>query len=452
MQTAPARFAEAMTRQVPRYTSYPTAVQFSSAVGPEDYARWLADIQPDASLSLYLHVPFCAQLCWYCACHTRVVNGYDSIARYRDALAAEIAGVRRAIGRRADIRHIHWGGGTPTVLRAGDFRSLDAALRENFSVSTDAEIAVEIDPRRLDDDMVDALASAGVTRVSFGVQDFDQDVQAAINRHQSFELTRDAVERLGSAGVRSVNIDLVYGLPRQTEPSIAATVRKTIELRPDRIALFGYAHVPWLKSHQRLIREAELPDASDRWAQMTAAAMLLTGAGYRAIGIDHFALPEDDLARAAAGGRLHRNFQGYTTDDAPYLIGFGASAISSLSRGYAQNTADVAAWLGRIEAGGLATARGIALSAEDRLRNELIERLMCDLSVDVATVARRHDVHGDVLSDALPALDHLAQTGIVQVEGSVVRVPQEARPLARLAAAAFDGYLRSDQGRHSAAV
>lgn len=445
-------FAKAMARVVPRYTSYPPATHFTPSVGPGTYERWLAAIPADASLSLYVHVPYCVKLCWYCACHTRVANRYDSIERYRDALIAEIALVRARLGGRNRVAHLHWGGGTPTVLHPGDFAGVDRALKGAFAFDDKTEIAVEIDPRSLDDAMVATLAGCGATRVSFGVQDFDPKVQAAINREQSFDLTRSAVKRLRGAGIRSVNLDLVYGLPLQTVAGLSRTIAQTLALAPDRIALFGYAHVPWMKPNQKLIRDQDLPGTELRWTMARTAADMLREAGYVAIGIDHFARPSDSLAQAAATGHLRRNFQGYTTDTADDLIGFGASAISAVPQGYAQNAADTAAWLSLVETGHLPTARGIALTPEDRLRREVIERLMCDLMVDLETVAQAYGKPASTFADALPALRSLAEDGIVDFDGWIVRVRPEARPLARLAAAAFDSWLAAGSGRHSVAV
>ncbi len=442
-------FAAALARPVPRYTSYPTALQFTPAITDRDHARWLSSVPADAALSLYLHVPYCAQLCWYCGCHTRVASRYSSVARYGAALRTEIRGVAARLGARRRVTQIHWGGGTPTVLQPADFTALAETVGSSFEVASDAEIAVEIDPRTLTDEMVHALAATGTNRVSFGVQDFDPRVQAAINRLQPYAMTELAIARLRGAGVRSVNLDLVYGLPLQTVDSLRDTVERVIELQPDRIALFGYAHVPWMKPHQRLINEQDLPGPADRWALASQAAALLTGAGYLAIGIDHFAKPDDPLARAAAAGLLRRNFQGYTTDTAECLIGFGASAISRLPQGYAQNDADVAGWQRRIESGRLATARGVRLTTDDRLRADIIERLMCDLSVDLRAVTARHGsaATGFTLP---PELGEAIRLGIATVDDLVVRIAANARPLARIAAAAFDSYRAG--GRQSAAV
>jgi oxygen-independent coproporphyrinogen III oxidase len=448
----------AFSRSVPRYTSYPTAAQFSDQTGPADYAAWLGRLPPETRLSLYLHVPYCRELCWYCACHMRVTKRDDILERYRDALLREIETVRRTLGFRPAVHHLHWGGGTPTILKPDDFRQIRDSLGHAFDIDPDAETAVEIDPRTLSEAMVETLAATGTTRVSFGVQDFDPVVQAAINRRQSFAVTRQAVERVRRAGIRSVNLDLVYGLPHQSEETLRATIEQTLSLAPERVAIFGYAHVPWLKRHQTLIAEAALPGPRERWAQSRLAADLLTAAGYVAIGIDHFARPEDRLAQAAAGGRLRRNFQGYTDDNSDALIGFGPSAISALADGYTQNTADIPAWLARVEAGELATARGIALDDEDRLRRDVIERLMCDLRVDLLALLRTRPTLFRALADVHPALAELERAGLVVLEGPTVRIVPQARPLARIVAAAFDASLASPPApgealkRYSAAV
>jgi oxygen-independent coproporphyrinogen III oxidase len=446
-------FAAALARPVPRYTSYPTAPQFGPAVSAATYANWLGRLSAHVPASLYLHIPYCNQLCWYCGCHTRVASNEDSLWRYCDALLEEIRLVKEAIGpRRLPLARVHWGGGTPTTLSPDALRRIHQTLTASFDIAPKAEIAVEIDPRTLSEPLVDALADIGTTRVSFGVQDFDAAVQAAINRIQPFEMTRDAINALRGRGIESINLDLVYGLPLQTTESVQRTISKALALAPDRIALFGYAHVPWLKRHQSLIDEGDLPGPEARWQQAGAAAEMLLDAGYVQIGIDHFALPKDSLAVATREGRLHRNFQGYTDDASDILIGLGASAISSLPAGYAQNTTDVAQWLSAIESGALAITRGIHVGDDDRVRRSIIERLMCDLRVDLRDVARPGAAVGPLLAEANPGLQQLERLGIVTVTGPVIQVAPAARPLARVVASTFDAYLAAGKGRHSAAV
>ncbi len=446
------RLIERYDLGVPRYTSYPTAPHFGPAVTAGVYRRWLAGVAGSRALSLYVHVPFCARLCWFCGCHTRVINAYEPVARYVDRVLDEARAVAEAIGRAPPVRHMHWGGGTPTNLKARDVRRLAEGLRRAFPFAADAEFAVEVDPRTLTEDTATALAEAGVNRASLGVQDFDPAVQAAINRHQTYAMTATAAEGLRRRGISRLNIDLMYGLPEQSVAGIERTVDQALALAPDRLALFGYAHVPWMKKHQRLIDESKLPNARARFDQAKTAAERLVGYGYVAIGLDHFARPDDALAVAAANGGLRRNFQGYTTDAADALIGLGASAIGALAEGYVQNVVAVADYDAAVGAGRFATVRGVALDADDRLRRDVIERLMCDLVVDLDDIATRHNVGVDDFGDDMAALGPMAADGLVSIEGSRVAVTEAGRPFLRVAAAAFDRHLRAGAQRHARAV
>ena len=439
-------------RLVPRYTSYPTAPHFSPAVTSADYAGWLAALPEDAPLSLYLHVPFCASLCLFCACHTTVVNQHAPLKAYADTLLMEIELLARSIGRRQLVQHIHWGGGTPTSLPAAAMADIATRLRAYFDVADDAEIAVEIDPRTLSAASLDAMAAMGTTRASLGVQDFDPKVQAAIGRIQDFALTERCATALRHAGIRSLNLDLIYGLPHQTVDGIRDTVRQALALRPDRVAVFGYAHVPWMKKHQALIPDAALPGREERFAQREAAELAIAEAGYIGIGLDHFALPGDALAQAAENGHLKRNFQGYTTDVAPVLLGLGASSIGSLPQGYVQNLPSVPAWRDAIRAGTLPIARGIATTEDDRLRRDIIEQIMCGFAVDLAQTAARHRTSPTALMAAAPALQDMQRDGLIDWDGFRVAVRPEGRPFVRNVAAAFDTWLQPGAGRHSAAV
>ncbi|HWA48845.1 MAG TPA: oxygen-independent coproporphyrinogen III oxidase, partial [Dongiaceae bacterium] len=297
-------------QRAPRYTSYPTAPHFTHNIDDAEYQTLLTGLDPNESLSLYLHVPFCQTMCWYCGCHTRIVASYSPIEAYLDALEAEIRMVAAALPQPMNVRHIHWGGGTPTIMAPAAFRKLMGTLRECFEVVADAEIAVEIDPRRVTDEMIDALGQSGVTRASLGVQSFDPTVQAAINRIQSYEQTARATEKLRGAGVAAINFDLIYGLPHQTAESCGNTVARALQLAPDQFSVFGYAHVPWMKKHQRMIDTAALPNPQQRLAQFGVIAERLAEAKYRRIGLDHFAKPDDRLVRCLDAGTLRRNFQG----------------------------------------------------------------------------------------------------------------------------------------------
>ncbi|MCC7429194.1 MAG: oxygen-independent coproporphyrinogen III oxidase [Alphaproteobacteria bacterium] len=444
--------------RIPRYTSYPTAVQFHPGVTEATLRGWLAGLPATAPVSLYLHVPFCRVLCWYCGCHTTAVTGAavarsdGPVAQYVETLLAEAALWAGALGRRQPVTHLHWGGGTPSIVGPERWRRLMAGLADRFAFAPGAQIAAELDPRTLDAEMIAALAETGVNRVSLGVQDFDARVQMAVNRVQPYELVAAKVAALRAAGVGGLNLDLMYGLPHQSVASVVDTAEKALALNPDRIALFGYAHVPWMKKHQTLLPEAALPGPAERLAQFRAAAHLFERAGLVAIGLDHFARPEDPLARAAAEGRLRRNFQGYTDDPAPVLFGLGASSISALPQGFAQNAAAVPAWREAVAAGRFAIARGVAITPEDRLRADLIERLMCDLALDIAARCRLAGADPQRFAGLLPALDAMAADGLLERQGWRIRMSRRGRPFVRGAAALFDAYLDAAGTRHARAV
>jgi oxygen-independent coproporphyrinogen-3 oxidase len=438
--------------RLPRYTSYPTAPHFSSAIGADTYYDWLSAIPAQAIASLYLHIPFCRAMCWYCGCNTMVAKHDGPINDYESALCREIEMVSRRIGRRLAVGHVHFGGGTPTILSPESFAKLVGLLRDAFLMQPGAEIAVEIDPRTLTPAMIEALARCGVNRASLGVQSFDPVVQQAINRVQSFGQTAAATSGLRKAGIGGINFDLIYGLPHQSVASCLDTVRRCVELRPDRLSVFGYAHVPGFKMHQRMIPDRWLPDIAARYDQACAIANALQDAGYVQIGLDHFALPDDAMAVAFREGRLRRNFQGYTTDGNEMLIGFGASAIGQLPQGYVQNEPQVRAYSDAIAAGGLASVKGYALSRDDRLRADIIERIMCDYHVDLDAVCARHGIApGEVLKSA-PRLQALLSDGVVELEGAALTVPESARLLLRSVAAAFDAHLDTSKQLHSRAV
>ncbi len=436
----------------PRYTSYPTAPHFHDGIDGACYERWLAALPAGARLSLYVHIPFCDSLCWFCGCHTKETRRYEPVAAYLAPLKKEIDRIAGNLPDSVTVSQIHWGGGSPTILSPDDIVGLAAAIRQAFPLADDVEFAIEIDPRNLDTARIAALAEAGMTRASLGVQDFNEVVQIAINRRQSFEETAAVIEALRAHGVRSLNIDFLYGLPHQTSTRIKTTVDKVIALNPDRIALFGYAHVPWMKRHQRMIDESALPDAPARLAQSNDAANRLTEAGYCRVGMDHFARPGDDLAVASRSGCLHRNFQGYTADSYDALIGLGASAIGELPQGYVQNVVDTRGYCRVIDSGELATCRGIAISTEDRVRRFVIERLMCDFAL------RRSDLVDRFGADAQPIIteaDHLADTdpdGFFRHNGDGFVITDDGRPYVRTICASFDTYFNTGAARHSAAV
>ncbi len=439
-------------RPVPRYTSYPTAPHFHAGIDRAVYSEWLAALPPATPISLYMHIPFCDRLCWFCGCHTKQVLRYDPIAAYLPSLLKETETVAGLVDGRGHVVALHLGGGSPSMLRPADLMALSASVQRQFAVSAALEFSIEIDPNDMTPDRYDAFALAGVNRISIGVQDFDPKVQAAINRIQTFEQTRDVVDGMRQRGVTSVNLDVLYGLPHQTTEGLAATVEQVLSMQPDRIALFGYAHVPWMKKHQQLIDEAVLPGPAERLRQSVLAAEQICRAGYVAIGIDHFAKPADGLAVAAKAGRLHRNFQGYTTDAAPALIGLGASAIGGLPQGYVQNVTATGEYIRSIQEHGLAVARGLRFTPEDRMRGWVIERLMCDFAVSVRELRERFG------ADAAPVVKEMQYAalydgdGAVAFDGSRFEVTDAGRSFVRSIAAAFDTYLGSGPARHSTAI
>lgn len=435
---SPETFARYAAMRVPRYTSYPTAPNFSAAIGKVEYRRWLQSLLVDEPVSIYLHIPFCRQMCWYCGCHTSVTRRHAPVSRYVSTLIREIGLVASKVESRLTVGHLHWGGGSPTLLTAGDVDLIDSALRENFNIDRMAENAVEIDPRTLTPELASAFARARVNRASLGVQSFDPKVQEAINREQSIETTATAVRLLRQSGIAGINLDLIYGLPFQTITSCLDTVEQALRLEPDRFAVFGYAHVPSFKPHQRKIDQSALPGPSERHEQAQAISWKLTEAGYRQIGLDHFALPGDRLASASEAGTLHRNFQGYTTDACKILLGFGASAIGRLPQGSVQNATAIPDYERSIAAGDLATARGCLLSKEDQRRGAIIEALMCNFKVELDRVDGR--------------LSRLEGDGLIRRSGDFIEVVEEARPLVRTVAAAFDAYLPDSGATHAVAI
>lgn len=439
-----------LSEAVPRYTSYPTAPHFHSGIDGAVFSGWLREIGAGEEISLYVHIPFCDRLCWFCACHTKMTRRYEPVAALLQALHREIATVGGLI-EQARVRAIHFGGGSPTILRPEDIVALDAALRGGFDVRPDAEISVELDPSDMDEGRFDAFAAIGMTRASLGVQDFAPKVQKAINREQSFAQTKAVADGMRARGVASLNLDLLYGLPHQTEKSLEETIRQALLLAPDRIALFGYAHVPWFKKNQTMIDETWLPGPEARFAQQQLAARIVAAAGYQPIGLDHFARPGDAMAIAAREGRLHRNFQGYTDDSCRTLIGLGPSSISRLEQGYTQNVTATPAYEHLAGAGKFATVRGIAFSGEDPARAWVIERLMCDFAFSSEEAVRRFGVTGRIVIEEAEAVAEEDARMLVR-QGELFVVPQQGRPLVRSVAARFDQYLAKGTARHSAAV
>lgn len=442
---------ERYSQPVPRYTSYPTAPHFHSGVTAQTYARWLTDLPADATISLYLHIPYCDRLCWFCGCNTKHTLRYEPVTQYLQALYAEIDWVSRQLAGHGRVTAIHLGGGSPTLLTPVDLLALKAKLADAFTIDPAAQISIEIDPNDLDEGRYDAMAAFGLNRASLGVQDFDPKVQKAINRLQSFEQTKSVVDAMRQRGVPSINLDLIYGLPYQTEAGLARTVEAALSLDPDRVALFGYAHVPWMKPHQKMIPDAALPDRFARFAQAERAAAMLVEAGLTPIGFDHFAKPGDSLAVAAQSGTLRRNFQGYTDDAADALIGLGASAIGQLPQGYVQNTTATGEYSRAVLAGGVATAKGFALKPDDRLRAHAIETLLCHFRLGAEDVSQ-FGAAGRALMAEAEAMVRADEDGLVAMKNGSLVVTESGRPFVRVIAARFDAYLGTGTARHSVAV
>jgi len=432
---------------VPRYTSYPTASDFTTAVAAKEHAAWLGELDARESVSVYLHVPYCREICLYCGCNTKMAVRDDVIDAYRRALEAEIDLAASFMERKPRIARLHWGGGTPSILGPRGLRSVVTSIRRHFSFDVGFEHAIELDPRHVTPALVQALAELGITRASLGVQDVNPLVQAAIVRLQPLVVIEVAVERLRSAGITSLNFDLMYGLPLQTVESVRKTCDLVAAMVPDRISCFCYAHLPRLKANQRRIDEAQLPSQDQRIDQAEAIAEALVRHGYRRIGIDHFARPGDALVRAGANGKLHRNFQGYTDDASRVLLGFGASSISTFADGFVQNVADVPRYVSAIEAGSLASARGCVLDERDRQRARIIERLMCDFAVDLGAVAPNADFR-----EEMAMLAPMQWDGLVETDGKRLAVTDAGRAVVRVIAAAFDTYRRPQMTEFSKAI
>ena len=436
--------------RVPRYTSYPTAPHFAGNVTPGLFVDWIEAIPEGSKISLYLHVPFCRRLCWFCACRTQGTSSDEPVRAYVATLKQEIALLKAHLPRGVRLSRLHWGGGTPTMVPAEMMRDLAATIFDAVPMGEGAEFSVEIDPNEIDDARLDALAASGMNRASIGVQDFDPEIQKAIGRDQSYELTKRVADAIRTRGVNSLNADILYGLPHQTRARIADSVQKLLTLSPDRVALYGYAHVPWMSRRQQMIPSDAMPTPEERLRLYETAQQLFLWDGYEEIGIDHFARPSDGLARARAAGLLRRNFQGYTDDLAPVLVGLGASSISRFPQGYAQNASGTSDHTKAIRAGQFSTHRGHVFAGEDLLRARIIEALMCDFRVDRAELLRDYAVTPARLDDLFRnAADQFG--AMVDLTPQGLAIPPRGRPLTRMIARAFDDY-DSAKAQHSAAI
>ena len=437
----------------PRYTSYPTADRFVEAFGEADFRQWLAKRNLGGiglPLSAYVHLPFCDTVCYYCACNKVATRDRGKSAKYINYLEKELALAGPLLGPDRDLCRLHWGGGTPTFLSRAEMSALMAALRRELRFAPQCECSIEVDPRRMPAGTLAFLAGLGFNRVSFGVQDFDPAVQKAVNRIQSEEITRQAVEEARASGFRSVNVDLIYGLPKQTLDGFNRTLDKVIALAPERIALYAYAHLPRLFAPQRRIAEADLPSAESKLQILSLAIGRLTRAGWLYIGMDHFARPEDALATAQAQGRLQRDFQGYSAQPESDTLGLGVSAIGRVGPTYYQNCKRLEDYYAALDAGRLPVARGIELTSDDLVRRAVIQALMCQFRVSIESIELGHLIDfRKYFAAELADLRRLSADGLVELDGDWVVVTPKGRLLVRVVSMVFDRYLRERTARAS---
>ena len=438
-------------RAGPRYTSYPTADRFVEAFGPDAYSRGLEERKIGRlarPLSLYVHLPFCSTICYYCACNKIITKDHGRSAKYLRYLGREMALVEATLGTRQRIDQLHWGGGTPTFLNQQELRELMGSIRSHFELDAQAECSIEVDPRSADAETIHTLAEIGFNRISVGVQDFDPGVQRAVNRIQSYEQTAAVVEAARAAGFKSVNVDLIYGLPKQDTERFHETINKVLVLNPDRIALYNYAHLPTVFKPQRRINEAEMPTAETRLDLMLLAIRSLTLGGFRYIGMDHFAKPGDDLATAQRLGTLHRNFQGYTTRPECDLVGLGVSAIGAVGPAYAQNVKTLDEYYDCLDQGKFAVLRGIELTKDDLVRRAVIQALMCSFEVSIEAIEVGHLIDFKrYFATELQELREYASMGLVDLDDEWITVTPRGRLLVRAVCMIFDYHLRTAQAR-----
>src|SRR5579863_2487857 len=439
-------FLEKYNRPGPRYTSYPTAPVWKDDFGPDDLEQYFATADTRATpVSLYMHLPFCESLCLFCACNVSIQKDKNVAIPYLDALKREIEHVGRRVSRKRPVIQFHWGGGTPTYLSPAQMEDLFQFTRERFTFDPDAEIGIEIDPRVTSREHLHTLRQLGFNRLSMGIQDFEPRVQKTIHRVQPYEMTRDTILAARELGFESLNVDLIYGLPYQTAESFRAAVEQVLTLAPDRVAMFSYAHVPWLKKQQGSFA-VHLPEGMEKFRIFRAGLEGFLAAGYLYIGMDHFARPMDELATAQRNRTLHRNFQGYTTKAGADLYGMGVSAISSIGDAYAQNRREVPAYESTVSARGIATMRGYRLSEDDRIRRAVIGRLLCHTVIPKAEVEREFGIDfGEYFAAELEHLREASVEGLVNLTAGEISVTPLGRIFIRNVAMTFDRYLRDQQ-------
>ncbi|ELR63257.1 Coproporphyrinogen III oxidase, oxygen-independent [Photobacterium marinum] len=425
----------------PRYTSYPTALEFHEAFTSAEFDMACAQY-PERNLSLYVHIPFCHKLCYYCGCNKIITRHQHKADQYLDALEQEIRQRASLLGDRK-VSQLHWGGGTPTFLTKAQISRLVGLLRDQFDFADDAEISIEIDPREIELDMLDHLRAEGFNRVSIGVQDFNKEVQQLVNREQDEAFIFALVERAKQLGFRSTNLDLIYGLPKQNQERFAETLKQVLTMKPGRLSVFNYAHMPKLFAAQRKIHDADLPGANEKLAILQDTIATLTGAGYQFIGMDHFALPDDELAVAQRNGVLHRNFQGYTTQGDCDLLGLGVSAISMIGDCYAQNQKELKKYYASVDEQREALWKGVSLDADDLLRREVIKSLICNFQLDMQDIEQRFGVEFKTyFAEDIELLQTFINDELVTVDERYIQVTLKGRLLIRNICMCFDKYLR----------
>jgi oxygen-independent coproporphyrinogen-3 oxidase len=425
----------------PRYTSYPTAVEFHEAYTVAEFDMACLDY-PERPLSLYIHIPFCHKLCYYCGCNKVITRHNHKADEYLDVLECEIR-TRAALLQGRTVTQLHFGGGTPTFLTEAQISRVMDIVRDEFSFSDDAEISIEVDPREIQLTMLDHLRGEGFNRLSIGVQDFNKEVQKLVNREQDEQFIFDMVARAKKLGFRSTNLDLIYGLPKQTAESFAETVKQVLEMRPGRLSVFNYAHMPQLFAAQRKIKDDDLPQAQEKMAILQQTISTLTGEGYQFIGMDHFALPDDELAIAQREGILHRNFQGYTTQGGCDLVGFGVSAISMIGDSYAQNQKELKKYYSQVDDQRHALWKGVSLDSDDLLRREVIKALICNFSLDKSAIEKQFSItFNDYFAEDLALLQTFVDDKLVEVSDTEITVSLRGRLLIRNICMCFDKYLR----------
>ncbi len=428
-------------RPVPRYTSYPTAVHFNQEISQVEYKGLLRSLSENTPISIYIHIPFCHILCHYCGCNTKVANTYSPVKQYVKTLIKEIEIAGNNIASKMPVSHLHFGGGSPNFLESNDLKTIMEVLNQYFIFDKNAQIAMETDPRLLDNEKIKTLSEIGFTRISLGVQDFNQAVQEAVNRVQPFEQVKASVDNLRANGINKINFDLMIGLPLQTLYSVRQSVEQAISLAPDRLAIFAYAHVPWMKKHQKLLEKYQMPDSKLRYDMVGCVKETLENSGYKAIGIDHFACESDSIYQTYKKGKLRRNFQGYTDDQASTILGFGISSISMFKDAYIQNTTNAPKYRQAVESGELPITRGRILNQEDIKRRDIIEQIMCGYEVDISKYPLEKKM-----------LEELEKDAIVEIKNNHVKITGQGWAYARIAASCFDEYYQPQEGQHARAI